>query len=124
MKYFSEIQMSTHFQKIFFNSFKNESFKILKELEGVTGRPDFFFIFKENDCLISTISIELKLRDWKKALSQAFKYRFYSNQAIVILDSNYSEPAIKNLDKFKKFNVGLCSLNKKDCKLIIHYVPN
>lgn len=56
-------------------------------------------------------AIEGKLRNWKKALSQAFRYLDYANQSWVVLDKTNIKPALKNIDRFKKLNIGLASIS-------------
>lgn len=64
-------------------------------------------------------AVEAKLKDWKKALKQAYRYLDYANQAWVLLDEKHANPAIKNLDEFKRLKVGLASISTSgDIKII------
>lgn len=65
-------------------------------------------------------AIEAKLHDWKRALSQAYRYLEYAHQAWVILDHSRSRPAIENIQKFKRLNIGLASL-MSNRTIIVHY---
>ena len=56
-------------------------------------------------------AIEAKLSKWNHALSQAIRYLDYANQSWVILDSKGAASAIKNIEKFKKFNIGLATIS-------------
>lgn len=56
-------------------------------------------------------SVEAKLSNWKRALTQAFNNYSYSNESWVLLDSNYAESALENLEKFKRLNVGFATVN-------------
>ena len=67
-------------------------------------------------------AIEAKLRDWKRALSQAYRYLDFANQSWVVLDNSRSKPAIENILKFKRLNVGLASISING-KIVIHFRP-
>lgn len=60
----------------------------------------------------SIIAIEAKLKDWKRAMSQAYRYRGYADQAWVILDSSYANGAIAATYEFQRLNVGLKVMDK------------
>lgn len=57
------------------------------------------------------VSVEAKLRDWRKALDQAIRYLTYSDQAWVLLDSHSVQPALNNIGAFETRNVGLASIS-------------
>ena len=57
----------------------------------------------------SIIAIEAKLKDWKRALWQASRYKIFSTQSWVVLDKHTANPAISNLKEFKKYNIGLAT---------------
>lgn len=55
----------------------------------------------------NTIAIEAKLRNWKRALKQAYRYKWFSHKSFVCLPSSAVGPASKHIDLFKKMGVGL-----------------
>ncbi|MCU6669428.1 hypothetical protein M8013_11795 [Enterobacteriaceae bacterium H4N4] len=59
----------------------------------------------------SIIAIEAKLRDWKKALWQASRYKIFSNESWVVLDQYRANAAKLNIEEFKKFNIGLATVS-------------
>ncbi len=59
------------------------------------------------------VSIEAKLRDWKRALTQAYRYKTFSNQSWVLLDEAHILPALKSTNSFKNFGVGLASFSSQ-----------
>lgn len=67
------------------------------------------------------IAIEAKLKDWRRALFQAQRYNFVADQSFVALPKEYIAPAIKNLDDFKKYNVGLIAVSLEDVEIV--FVP-
>lgn len=66
------------------------------------------------------IGIEAKLKNWQRALTQAYRYKHFSNCVYVVLDEHFVGPAIKAIDEFKRFNVGLVSMSES--KLTVHFV--
>jgi hypothetical protein len=57
---------------------------------------------------------EAKLRDWPRALQQANRYFAYADYAFVILDRKNIKPAIKNIQLFKKYGIGLISIDPNE----------
>ncbi len=93
---------------------------ILKqEVEGLIGRPDLLL---KNQNSKKIITIELKLKNWKRALAQAFKYKSFSDKTYVCMDQNNIYPALKNLEMFKKYNIGLISIDN-NYKIKVYYKP-
>lgn len=70
----------------------------------------------------SIISIEAKLRDWRSALRQAYRYREFSNQSWVLMDAARVLPALDQILLFVRSGVGLASVNTSG-KLYIHHKP-
>lgn len=69
-----------------------------------------------------SIAIEAKLKNWKRALDQAFRYKWFAKKSFVVLDSTYIKPAITHIEQFKKINVGLAEINKYG-KILLHFNP-
>jgi len=76
-------------------------------------------MFKE----IEAVAIEAKLKNWKRALKQAYRYKWFASYTYVVMDDNYIRPALKNKSLFKKFNVGLASIKKNDGVITILIRP-
>lgn len=74
--------------------------------------------FKE----IEAIAIEAKLRNWKRALKQAYRYKWFASYSYVVMDATYVRPALENRSLFRKFNVGLASITK-DGTISIKFKP-
>lgn len=62
--------------------------------------------------LKNAIAIEAKLKDWKRALKQAYRYKWFSDCSYVCLPSTNIKPATVNIESFKKLQVGLISVSK------------
>lgn len=67
-------------------------------------------------------AIEAKLKDWKRALMQADRYRYYATQSWVLLDACSIKPAVKNIDQFQRLNVGLAGITLSG-KILNYYSP-
>ena len=69
----------------------------------------------------NVVSIEAKLKNWSKALLQAYRYKRFSNMSFVLLDEQYSKPALKSITLFKNYNIGLITMTKQNYN--IHFIP-
>ncbi|HPM02976.1 MAG TPA: hypothetical protein PK816_12550 [Candidatus Cloacimonadota bacterium] len=104
----SELEMSEKFEEFLLN--KNKNF-FLKELKGINGIPDYVYLYYGNNDTLKIISIELKLKNWKRAVIQAFKYKSFSHLSYVVIDKHFSKIAISKLEEFKKYNIGLATFD-------------
>lgn len=68
-------------------------------------------------------TFEIKIKDWRKALKQAIRYKYYSNRAIVVIPEENIKNAKLKLELFRDLNVGLWSFEKKNKKLIKLLTP-
>jgi len=114
----TELEMSLMFEKYLKANFGNA---YLKECQGLFGVPDFVFYAKQKQ-EVSIISFELKLRNWKKAAKQAFRYKSFSNISYVVLSSKSANAALNNIALFEKYNIGLAKFDS-DSYFEILYKP-
>jgi hypothetical protein len=108
--------MSIMFEKFLKENFGNS---YLKECQGLFGIPDFVYYTKQ-DKEVSIVSFELKLKDWKRAAKQAFRYKSFSNIAYVVLASKSANAAINNIELFEKYNIGLAKFDSNKEFEILH----
>ncbi|MBV8251864.1 MAG: hypothetical protein JO154_04585 [Chitinophaga sp.] len=108
---------------------KANEFTIKKSLNKLIvdcyiNQQDGYYQFKKSYDLIASdsIAIEAKLKNWKRALNQAYRYKWFASQSYVVLDSNYINPALANLEDFRKYNVGLAEICNSGI-LKIHHRP-
>lgn len=84
------------------------------EVQGLFGIPDLVAAFaplpRRKSRSFRCIAFEMKLSDWRRGLIQAFRYRAFATIAILVLDDTRTGPAIANIDRFKRANVGLVGL--------------
>ncbi len=106
----------------------NES-SIKKSLERLMvdsyiNQSDILFNVSKTYKSIATnsVAIEAKLKNWKRALNQAFRYKWFACKSYVVLDSKHITPALVNIEEFRKYNVGLAEINKQGC-LKIYFNP-
>ena len=82
-----------------------------------------YIVTKEYEVITENIvAIEAKLKNWKRALFQAKRYKKFSDFAFVLLDESYANSAISNLEKFGADNIGLVTMN--NTSFTIHHLPN
>ncbi|MGD8778783.1 MAG: hypothetical protein PVH88_07455 [Ignavibacteria bacterium] len=68
-------------------------------------------------------SFEIKIKDWRTAVKQAFRYKFFSNRVIVVLPNENIKSARKNLHIFKELEVGIWSFDFVNRKIDKIYTP-
>lgn len=83
--------------------------KFLKKI----GNEDFKVCKPYKSALDFVVAIEAKIKNWNHALSQAYRYKKFSDLTFVLLDETYSNSAKKNLDSFEKYNIGLITMNSE-----------
>ena len=63
--------------------------------------------------LDSVVAVEVKVRDWRGALRQAYRNKLFADQAYVALPAKNSGPALSNIVQFRRANVGLIAVYEK-----------
>lgn len=114
----TELEMSKMFEKFAKNYFGNA---YLKECQGLFGIPDFVLYDKKKD-ETSIVAFELKLKNWKTAMKQAFRYKSFSNISYVVMPAKTVNAALKNISLFKQYNIGL-AIFESDNSFTIVYKP-
>lgn len=114
----TEQEMSRKFEKFLKINFGSS---FVKERQGLFGVPDYVF-YAEKEQKISIISFELKLKNWKRAAKQAFRYKNFSNITYVVLPANSITAALNNLNLFEKYKIGLAKFDD-DSVFEILYKP-
>lgn len=111
--YSSEVRMSKVFENFLEKKIINSIQDYACEVVNLDGIPDFVLFEKTKSKLNIkyTVAFELKLKNWKQAMRQAFKYKVFSNESYVLMPKANIGPALKNIDQFKKYNIGLATLD-------------
>jgi hypothetical protein len=96
------------------------------EPEGLFGVPDLVVANTTDDerraSRVSANAFEMKLRNWKRALVQAYRYRAFADMSHVVLDGAYAARAIGSVRLFVRSNVGLMSVGA-DGHIAVHFEP-
>jgi len=110
---------------------KGISFKIAREFSfNGLGIADFICIKWENGSRGNSfcnkkklLAFEMKIKDWRKALAQAYRYKYFANAVYVVLPPEEIKRAKLALSTFKMLKVGLWSFDKKFIQLKKIYSP-
>jgi hypothetical protein len=68
-------------------------------------------------------AFEMKLKDWRRALSQAYRYSYFSDRAIVVLPAAIADRAQGHLHVFERLGIGLWSYEPKAQRLDMRFTP-
>lgn len=74
-------------------------------------------------CISDTIAIEAKLTNWRRAINQAYHYKWFSYNSFVCMPKDSSKPAIDNLNMFKKLEIGLMTIDNDGNLECVFYPP-
>ncbi len=69
-------------------------------------------------------AFEMKLKDWRQAFSQAYRYSYFSDRAIVVLPPQVANRAASHLDFFKRMGIGLWSCEPKTGHIDMRFTPS
>lgn len=136
-----ESNFLARFEKVYFESelktaTKKQKFATGREfaLDGF-GRADLLFMAWTH--VVSTeeftavalrsrlrlTAIEAKIKDWRKGLMQAARYRFFANRALLVLPPDAVLSALRFLSTFRDLNVGLWEFDSTTNRLRRHFTP-
>ncbi len=69
-------------------------------------------------------AFELKLRDWRKGIVQAYRYRYFCDRSIVVLPGVVADRASKRLELFASLDVGLWSFDPDTDVITKYFTPH
>ena len=69
------------------------------------------------------MAFEVKLSDWRGALMQANRYRFFAHVPVVVLPESKRDAALRHLETFRIVRVGLWSFDPKTNRITKHFTP-
>jgi hypothetical protein len=69
-------------------------------------------------------AFEIKLNNWRKGMTQAHRYRYFANVAILVLPKERCEIARAYLSTFQKIHVGLWAFDTASCHIVPYYTPH
>jgi len=89
------------------------SLKKLVKDKIIEAKEERFFSYCDyKSILTNSIAIEAKLKNWRRALNQAYRYKWFAESSFVFLPRENIAPAYKNIELFKQMNVGLGTVSK------------
>lgn len=68
-------------------------------------------------------AFEAKMKDWRKGLSQASRYKHFANRSILVLPPETASTALNFLQTFRDLNVGLWEFDPTTDRIIRHCTP-
>lgn len=68
-------------------------------------------------------AFEVKLTNWKKGMTQAHRYRYFADVAILVLPNELISKSLEYLETFRKISVGLWAFNKDSKRIVSYYTP-
>ncbi|WP_260705058.1 hypothetical protein [Edaphobacter flagellatus] len=87
---------------------------------------EFFYARGKTDVVIttdnSTIAIEAKLIDWRKALDQAYRNTCFAEESYILMPEPKANFALKFMNEFEVRGVGICCIVGGQIKIL--FTPN
>ncbi|HRY49119.1 MAG TPA: hypothetical protein P5186_13810 [Candidatus Paceibacterota bacterium] len=68
-------------------------------------------------------AFEMKLSDWRKGISQTYRYSYFADVAILVLPPETAALALAEIDIFRRLGVGLWSFHKASKKISKLFTP-
>lgn len=68
-------------------------------------------------------AFEMKLGDWRKALSQAYRYKYFADRVIVVLPPGKAKLAKEAIALFRDLEIGLWSFEGRTGKISRSFTP-
>ncbi len=98
------------------------------DLVWIAWRPDggeeFSALSLEKSLLRRKLhAFEAKLKDWRRALKQAFRYRYFADKAIVLMPAANAAPALVHLERFRDLGVGFWTFDVETGTIRKHFTP-
>ena len=69
-------------------------------------------------------AFELKLRDWRKGIVQAYRYRYFCDSSIVVLPGDVADRVSERLELFASLDVGLWSFDPDTDGIKKYFTPH
>lgn len=83
---------------------------------------EYKFYRKYKAVVLTSIAIEAKLTNWKRALKQAYRYNWFSHYTYVVLPKSKVHSAISNITMFQQLKVGLANIDNEG-RIEVVYTP-
>jgi hypothetical protein len=70
----------------------------------------------------SVMAFEVKLKDWKQALRQAYSYSYFADQSVVVIPPGTGR-ATENINLFRRLRIGLWSFDAENGGIQVIHQP-
>lgn len=124
----SEHEFGNHFVR-WFGSLADKNIVAIRELPVPGSGIADLVVVKEHDCVkinqpkTTVQAFEFKIKDWRKGLMQAHRYKYFSNSSILVVPSHTVKSAEKSIDLFKQLGVGLWAFNVSSLTVTKRFTP-
>lgn len=106
------------------NAFRNRILKFLYTNNFITLKDNFIEVtFRYQSLLKETVAIEAKVANWQRGFYQAFRYKKFADYSYLAMHKDFVQRAYLNLNLFKKFNIGLISVDTVNKNLEVLFSP-
>ena len=120
----TESTFALSFVRAFVSSLPHRPILVARELSmNGYGIADFVCVIRTPRVKQGLFAFEIKMSDWRKALSQAYRYRYFANKAVVILPFSDAERAKLYCSTFKALGIGLWAFDKNSGQIKKIYTP-
>ncbi len=85
--------------------FRSKGYRVYREVKITKRWVDLLAVGKD------VVAVELKIRDWRKALKQAMSYQLGTHYALVAMPLDNVFAAMRGRDMFEKEGVGLLAVS-------------
>jgi hypothetical protein len=68
-------------------------------------------------------AFEMKLKDWRQACSQAYRYSYFADRVVVVVPPETAERAEAHLHFFERMGIGLWSFEPKTQNIEMRFTP-
>ena len=116
-----------HFSRIHSNTFKKDTLFLREMPVSESGIADLVVLSWNSQVVkddpFQIRAFELKINDWQSGLIQAYRYKTYSNAAILVMPVKKTVPALKEESFFRSLGVGLWGFDEVNMVLHKYYTP-
>ncbi|MFH0729372.1 MAG: hypothetical protein V2B19_23915 [Pseudomonadota bacterium] len=124
----SEHEFGNGFVRWFDKLFDSDVIAIRELPVPGAGIADFVVVKQNKYITVNKLNttvhaFEFKLKDWRKGLMQAHRYKYFSNASILVVPVHTIKSAQKSLDLFKKLGVGLWAFNVSSGAVTKKFTP-
>ena len=68
-------------------------------------------------------AFEIKLSNWRRGMTQAHRYRYFADAAVLVLPNKIIENALNYRETFEKIKVGLWAFDLESKRITPYYTP-